>query len=718
MIHWALTGNSVGHHAAHLSLTRLKASLHQDDWWFRGAPTRDAPPADGEVSILPAGGSLMLEITCNIAYSTIGGQPDNNVACPGNNGSYHSGDPNGPVDYSLLAGCALAIADVTDIADVTVDNLAVFSVQKECVWQRDTTFDIPAAMPPCTGDYCICAWLWEPQNGTGNYYQTPFRCDVTGSPVDATPISMPLVDPTFCPNGGCTTGAKRPIYYYNDDYSNVNWQGNYLRPAYLADWSWTDGAQNDIFMTKAQASAYAANHTSSSTSGSNSTVAAPTTSYSFANDLALKAVATASSYASGQPPSDANDGYLGGYVNVNGKDGGNDTAEWSSNGEGVGAWLLLTWSAPVTMSSVVVYDRPNLNDHCTGFTLTFADGSVQTFGSMNNDGTATPVTLAATISSKTLKWTCTGVSAYTTNIGLSEIQVYAPTGSSSSSAAVAASASASSFRSTVALSSSAKPVAASSSIKSTVSSSVAVTSIASSSSAKASSSAVKASSSSASQSAPVKPSSSIVLQASSSSKIASSSAPVVASSSSPVSKISSVAPTASKVSSSAGTSSTPSPVVGAAALPSSSSSLKVSSSSKAASSSSTKASSSSSIPAPVVKAAQTSSAGPSTVTPTPTSTPTPTATSTASSLASVFTLGGTVFCVQPTPSASACVGAKCPARVITATVCSATSTASTRKRNNGPGSVSRLISEAKREEISARVKADRRAFLLAKNVAR
>ncbi|KAL8286507.1 hypothetical protein RQP46_004524 [Phenoliferia psychrophenolica] len=388
-----------------------------DDWWFRGASTRASPPADGQVSHLPAGGTLQLEIACHIAFSTLGGNPSNNVACPNNNGAYHSGDPSAAIDYSLLSGCALAIADVTDISQVTVDNLAVFSVQKECVWQRNTVFNVPAAMPPCTGAYCICAWLWEPQNGTGNFYQTPFRCDVTGSPVGATPIQTPLINPTYCGDGSaCAIGAKRPVYFFNNDYSNVQWMGNYLRPGYHSSWSFNDGAQNDIFMTAAQAANY---HPTPATLAP----APAQTTYPLSTDLALNAVASASSSASTQPASAAVDGVFGGYYNTNGKNTGNASAEWSSSSQGVGAWLTLTWTMPVSISQVVVYDRINLDDHCKAFTLTFGDGSVQSFGNMNNDGSATAVTVP-TVSTSTLKWTCTAVSAFTGNVGLSEIQVY------------------------------------------------------------------------------------------------------------------------------------------------------------------------------------------------------------------------------------------------------------------------------------------------------
>lgn len=62
------------------------------------------------------------------------------------------------VDDGLLSGCALAIADVDDISKTTFDNLIVFSVQTQCVKQKDTTFDIPLELPKCTGKKCICGW--------------------------------------------------------------------------------------------------------------------------------------------------------------------------------------------------------------------------------------------------------------------------------------------------------------------------------------------------------------------------------------------------------------------------------------------------------------------------------------------------------------------------------------------------------------------------------
>ncbi|KAI5476677.1 Galactose-binding domain-like protein [Pseudohyphozyma bogoriensis] len=316
--------------------------------------------------------------------------------------AYHSGDPSGDVDYSLLAGCALAIADVDDIHLVTVDNLAVFSVQKECVWVKDTVFEIPAKMPACTGDHCICTWMWEPKNGTGNWYQTPFNCKVTGSPADATPISMPLKDPVYCPDSpdDCTTGAQRPIYYYNSDYSNIEWVDNYHRPGYLPDWGWIDGPQNDIFMTAEEAAVYVR---------PNYTLPVKTVHvYPFNTDLALNATATASSVYPGQPASAAIDGKLGGYLDVVADGDATDDEEWSSNGELAGAWLLLTWPSAITINNVVLYDRPNWEDHCVAGNLTFSDGSVVTHGVLDNSGAATAVAIANKTTT-TLLW-----SVYTT----------------------------------------------------------------------------------------------------------------------------------------------------------------------------------------------------------------------------------------------------------------------------------------------------------------
>ncbi|GAA5895666.1 hypothetical protein JCM5296_003773 [Sporobolomyces johnsonii] len=228
----------------------------QDDWWFRGPATRALAPQNGSVMELPAGGSVDIEIACNYAFSSYGyatSDPNSPLsACPTGAGPYHSGNPNASVpDPTYFSGCALGIADKDDIENVGWDDLAIFSVNHNCVAQRVTTFEIPARMPSCTGDKCICGWFWLANNGTANFYMTAFDCAITNvDPTLAAPI-LPVVDPVWCAPGNTTcqpaTGAKRPLYAYNTP-TNVVWEGNNDRPGYHAEWSFpNDGAQNDIF---------------------------------------------------------------------------------------------------------------------------------------------------------------------------------------------------------------------------------------------------------------------------------------------------------------------------------------------------------------------------------------------------------------------------------------------------------------------------------------
>ncbi len=133
-------------------------------------------------------------------------------------------------------------------------------------------------------------------------------------------------------------------------------------------------------------------------------------------DIALTARATASSQTSDQPAANAIDGVIGGYPD-------NPSAEWSTNGGGAGSWLQLTWSSPQTFDTIVLYDRPNLNDQITGGNIQFSDGTSIPVGTLPNNGTAYTLTFTAkTVTS--LQLNITSVSPTTSNIGLAEIQVY------------------------------------------------------------------------------------------------------------------------------------------------------------------------------------------------------------------------------------------------------------------------------------------------------
>jgi LmbE family N-acetylglucosaminyl deacetylase len=110
------------------------------------------------------------------------------------------------------------------------------------------------------------------------------------------------------------------------------------------------------------------------------------------------------------------DGVISGYP-------GDYTREWATQGQRVDAWIELRWAAPMVISRVVLYDRPNSNDHITGATLTFSDGSSVTVPALNNNGTASFVNFAPkTVIS--IRLTTTSVAAASENIGLSEFEVF------------------------------------------------------------------------------------------------------------------------------------------------------------------------------------------------------------------------------------------------------------------------------------------------------
>ena len=97
--------------------------------------------------------------------------------------------------------------------------------------------------------------------------------------------------------------------------------------------------------------------------------------------------------------------------------------EWATVGQLAGAWITLTWSAPQTISSVILYDRPNLTDNVTSGTLLFSDGSSVAVGALPNNGAAYNVLFP----SRTVTWVKFRVdTAVGLNIGLAEFQVYPP----------------------------------------------------------------------------------------------------------------------------------------------------------------------------------------------------------------------------------------------------------------------------------------------------
>ncbi len=111
----------------------------------------DKPDAN-QIVALPVGGTAMLEIACNLAFTSFAGNTGN-VACPNatlqrQTGPYHTSFDASIYDPAGLSGCALGIADVSDVNDVTMENLAIFSTNQTCVAVRDTHFEVSFQLYP------------------------------------------------------------------------------------------------------------------------------------------------------------------------------------------------------------------------------------------------------------------------------------------------------------------------------------------------------------------------------------------------------------------------------------------------------------------------------------------------------------------------------------------------------------------------------------------
>jgi len=131
-------------------------------WWFHNH--LDFPPNDGDIFELPAGKPATAQIACNkgatsFFASSEGGdirdKNNPNNVCPNSSSeAYHT------KGLDDLEGCALAIAYKSDVRAVQPEDFTVFSVNQTCVWTRFTDFQVPARMPPCPKDGCICSFFW------------------------------------------------------------------------------------------------------------------------------------------------------------------------------------------------------------------------------------------------------------------------------------------------------------------------------------------------------------------------------------------------------------------------------------------------------------------------------------------------------------------------------------------------------------------------------
>ncbi|KXN82218.1 hypothetical protein AN958_02909 [Leucoagaricus sp. SymC.cos] len=237
--------------------------LPQSQWWFHHINKCDEfPPAPGDFLDLPAGGQFQVEIASNRAKTSLS-----------YNGRDMSDWPDGghyPDNYAQ-----------SDIKQVTPKNLVVFSVRYHTPWKRVTTYDVPANMPACPPDGCICAWGWVP-NGCGqpNMYHQAFRCRITGAH-STTPLADPK-PPVWCEGepDKCTKGAKQMLYWNQQDGNNIvvsglNLAGQPKSPAYNMNTGFADGAQNDIFAGPSSSNGGSNNSNNNTPRPTNSSPAGP-----------------------------------------------------------------------------------------------------------------------------------------------------------------------------------------------------------------------------------------------------------------------------------------------------------------------------------------------------------------------------------------------------------------------------------------------------------
>ncbi|KAI0155446.1 hypothetical protein GGR52DRAFT_205975 [Hypoxylon sp. FL1284] len=239
--------------------------LSKSDWWMQHDRGCDRfPPDSGDSVALPAGGSFTVELAHNRAQTTLSFNGQFTSEWPDGQQhpeDWHSPSPDTCLDanpdglggamhthnQSTAAGSAFAISYKSDITQVTMENLAVFTVLEHTPWKRLATYQVPADMPACPEGGCYCAWLWVPDGcGQPNMYMQNLRCHVTGSTSSRT--IAPARAPVYCEDGNtpCVAGAKQMIAWNQNDGNNVNMPDG-VSPGYNQKMGWAPGAQNDIF---------------------------------------------------------------------------------------------------------------------------------------------------------------------------------------------------------------------------------------------------------------------------------------------------------------------------------------------------------------------------------------------------------------------------------------------------------------------------------------
>ncbi|KAJ3524414.1 hypothetical protein NMY22_g11008 [Coprinellus aureogranulatus] len=246
-------------------IVRPLYQLHREDWWMHHFDRCDEfPPDHGDFLELPSGGSFIVELAANRAFTSLsnGGRRVNTYT----DGQPHPGlgytddgkePPEGCITHPNIhthneqdaAGTVFAISYNSDIKRVTDDNLVV----SRTPWRRIAEYQVPN-LPACPPGGCHCVWGWVPSGcGEPNMYMEPFRCRVVGN--TGSRAVAPGRPPVWCEDDPrrCVAGAKQMVFWNQLDGNNVFVSGTDLSgrnryPSYNNKMGFYPGPQNDIFM--------------------------------------------------------------------------------------------------------------------------------------------------------------------------------------------------------------------------------------------------------------------------------------------------------------------------------------------------------------------------------------------------------------------------------------------------------------------------------------
>lgn len=157
-----------------------------------------------------------------------------------------------------VAGSALGIAYKSDANTVTPDDFVIISVAHDSPARQLQPYSIPANLPPCPDNRCICAWFWihDSRGGGDEMYMTGFQCSVTDTGPSTKTLGKPRApqrcdgdgwdDSVKAQKGKCVKGAKSPMFWKNKGGMNMIEPGHWA-PTYSDKYGFKDGAQEDVF---------------------------------------------------------------------------------------------------------------------------------------------------------------------------------------------------------------------------------------------------------------------------------------------------------------------------------------------------------------------------------------------------------------------------------------------------------------------------------------